>query len=174
MFWLSFEQESMFISNVLLSRRIWCSLKLLSSICDDYRGSFREEGWCSFQKDVYGIWSQFGCSFEGFDAHSRMIWIWFLKHGCYVLLNQSSNQTAFFFLSDIILNPTITIFNVHLHFHSIHPWLSGILPVCMSPRSGRIVKKFNFWRFAQRRVGNVFLSGSRNDGSRYGVTSRRV
>ena len=76
--------------------------------------------------------------------------------------------------SDIILNPTITIFIVHVHFHSTHPWLSGILPVCMSPRSGRIVKKFNFWRFAQRRVGNVFLSGSRNDGSRYGVTSRRV
>ena len=92
----------------------------------------------------------------------------YLRHTCCIYII----HTLYF--SDIILNPTITIFIVHVHFHSTHPWLSGILPVCMSPRSGRIVKKFNFWRFAQRRVGNVFLSGSRNDGSRYGVTSRRV
>ena len=32
----------------------------------------------------------------------------------------------------------------------------------------------NKFYFVQRRVRNVFLSGSRNDGSRYDMTSRRL
>ena len=48
----------------------------------------------------------------------------------YVLLNQPSNQTAFFSLSDIILNPTITIFQRTCAF-SFYPSLSVWYSVCL-------------------------------------------